>query len=108
MLTQLFNTHISTYTEDLISTVFLLYNWHMMKQTEGKLLLMRKITVAAVKLVQGRTHLDDFSSSVCHGQWTSVQSRGGREEEQLAHLVHTTATHTHHTVSYAETFTQMA
>lgn len=76
--------------------VFLLYNWHM-RQTEGKLLLMRKITVAGVKLVQGRTHLDDFSSSVCHGQWTSVQSRGGREEEQLAHLVHTTATHTHTT-----------
>lgn len=46
--------HISTYTKHLISTVFLLYNRQMMKQTEGKLLLMRKITVAGVKPPLGK------------------------------------------------------
>lgn len=41
------------------------------------------------------TNLDDFRSSVSHGQRTGVESRGGREYEQLAHLVHTTVTHTY-------------
>lgn len=71
------STHICTYTKHLISMIFFsLYNCRMVKQTSE------------------RTHLDDFSSSVGHGQWTSVQSRGGREEEQLAHLVHPTEIHT--------------
>lgn len=41
------------------------------------------------------THLDDFSSSVSHGQRTGVETRGGREDVQLAHLIHTTGTHIH-------------
>ena len=40
-------------------------------------------------------YLDNFSSSVCHGQRTRVETRGGREDVQLAHLVDATATHTH-------------
>lgn len=40
------------------------------------------------------THLDDFGSSVSHSQGTGVETRGGREDVQLAHLVHTTETHT--------------
>lgn len=39
-------------------------------------------------------YLDNFSSSVRHGQRTCVETRGGREEVQLAHLVDATATHT--------------
>lgn len=52
-------------------------------------------------------NLDYFSGAICHGQWTSVESGRGREEEQLAHLVHTTAIYTHHKVLYGATSKQI-
>lgn len=36
------------------------------------------------------TNLDDFCGTVSHGKRTGIETRGGREDEQLAHLVHTT------------------
>ena len=51
-------------------------------------------------------YLDNFSSSVCHGQRTRVETRGGREDVQLAHLVDATATHTH-TISHLEQLIQL-
>lgn len=50
-------------------------------------------------------YLDNFSSSVRHGQRTCVEARGGREEVQLAHLVDATATHT--TISHLEQLIQL-
>ncbi len=44
-------------------------------------------------------HLDDFSSSVRHGQRTGVESSGRREQVDLAHLIHSTA-HTHTRVKH--------
>ena len=50
------------------------------------------------------TYLDDFSSSVSHGQRTGVKTRGGGVDVQLAHLVNTTGTQTHLlSVSHSET-----
>lgn len=37
-----------------------------------------------------RTNLDDFCCTVSHGKRAGIETRGGREDEQLAHLVHTT------------------
>lgn len=47
-----------------------------------------------------RTNLDDFCSTVSHGKRTGVETRGGREEEQLAHLVHATGKQIHKELSF--------
>lgn len=46
-----------------------------------------------------RTNLDHFCSTVSHGKRTGVETRGGREEEQLAHLVHATGKQIHRDLS---------
>lgn len=47
-----------------------------------------------------RTNLDNFCSTVSHGKRTGVETRGGREEEQLAHLVHATGKQIHKELSF--------
>jgi hypothetical protein len=37
------------------------------------------------------SYLDEFSCSIRHGQGAGVEAGGGSEEEQLSHLMQTTA-----------------
>lgn len=48
-----------------------------------------------------RTNLDDFCSTVSHGKRTGIETRGGREDEQLAHLVHATGKHISKDLSFS-------
>lgn len=65
-----------------------------------KVMLKKLTCYLQLDYVRFRTNLDDFCSTVSHGKRTGVETRGGREEEQLAHLVHATGKQIHKELSF--------